>query len=107
MASYYVKAIKITITILFISLVDTIIMSSQEDERSDHNEQRICGISIDVRLIPCKVACYLFHSASGCITSFVNVFLVSIGLTASEAGFISGYMLRRFNNSGTMLGSFG
>merc|ERR1712136_498618 len=41
-------------------------------------------------MLPCKIACYLLFSGIGCITRFSNIFFVSIGLTATEAGFISG-----------------
>ena len=74
------------------SFVDTIKMSLQNEKRLNNNNQRprVCGISVDVGMLPCKIACYLFYSSLGCISPFANVFLVSIGLTASEAGFISG-----------------
>ena len=53
------------------------------------DESRHC-ISVDYVTFPCKIACFLLVSGVGCLTSFANVFLVSIGLTSSESGFIMG-----------------
>ena len=46
--------------------------------------------SIDIRMLPSKVSFFLLFSAIGAIVPFINIFLVSVGLTVREAGIISG-----------------
>ena len=43
---------------------------------------------IEIRLIPAKLSFFLLN-ASACTMSFINVFLISIGLSASQVGLIS------------------
>ena len=45
---------------------------------------------IDIVTLPCKITCFLLNSGIELISIFANVFFVSTGLTAAEAGFITG-----------------
>ena len=46
--------------------------------------------SINIRMLPAKCACILFGGILGLHVPFLNIFLTSVGLSASQAGFISG-----------------
>ena len=46
--------------------------------------------TIDRRMIPSKLLYILSDGLFGCHTPFLNIFFISVGLTASQAGFISG-----------------
>ena len=65
-------------------------MPSIQEEAINQMERKICGVSIDIRMIPTKIAFFLFSASVGAFIFFRNIFLISVGLTASEAGFISG-----------------
>ena len=64
-------------------------MSTQEVNEGDGEEQRRCHIPIDVPMLPCKICWYLVGSAVGLTVTYQNPFLVSVGLSAREAGLIS------------------
>ena len=46
--------------------------------------------TIDRRMIPSKLFYILSNGLIACHTPFLNIFFISVGLTASQAGFISG-----------------
>lgn len=46
--------------------------------------------TIKKSMLPSKVAYFIYFSAWGCYLPFINIFLVTVGLTYEEAGFISG-----------------
>lgn len=60
-----------------------------EKQELDNRKGTRCLTSSTLYLLPCKISYFLFYSSLGCLI-FINVFLVSIGMTPSEAGVISG-----------------
>ena len=50
---------------------------------------KISFCQIEIRLLPAKMAFFLLYGAS-CTMTFISVFLISIGLSASQVGLITG-----------------
>lgn len=50
-------------------------------------------VAIDVEMIPAKITFFLTDGYYGATAPFMNVFFVSLGLSATQAGFISGVSL--------------
>ena len=54
-----------------------------------HQRKLLCA-SLDVRMLPSKLTLFVCHASVGIIVPYINLFLLSIGLTTSEVGFIIG-----------------
>ena len=69
---------------------ESTVMTIEDDIVGTHEVKKRSFYQIDKRFIPAKLAYLLIYSVSGCISQYLGVFLISIGLSASQAGFING-----------------
>lgn len=53
-------------------------------------KSRLEWLRVDRKMLPSKMAYFMFYAAMGQYVWYINLFLTSIGLTSSEAGFITG-----------------
>ena len=61
----------------------------EEDKAGNNEVTKRSFCQIEIRLLPAKLSFFLLK-ASACTLPFVNVFLISIGLSASQVGVING-----------------
>lgn len=75
-----------------IEILTLLNMASTDSETNEETEEKQlkCGF-IDLHMIPCKVMYIFWGGVNATIAPFLNPFFVNIGLTTSQAGFITGF----------------
>ena len=64
-------------------------MASNNVLLENEKEERKCTL-FDIYMIPCKILFLLYGGITGSIAPYINIFFVSVGLSASQAGVLTG-----------------
>ena len=69
---------------------ESTLMTIEDDMVGKHEVKKRSFCQFEKRFIPAKLAYFLIYSVTGCIAQYLGVFLISLDLSVSQAGFING-----------------
>lgn len=78
-------------------------MNDKSDVQNGFSASSLC--SIDRRMVPSKISYFMFYAAQAQYGWYINIFLTSIGLSTTEAGFITGLCFMSSTIAGPIWGA--